>query len=118
MTCRQHWLRFAWKNTWAAQSEAGIQVDTTLMFNDRPGFRSAAATTWAPWNTDTRKEHNLLITPTMLMDSHFYDYQPMTSAERRAAMRHWIGEVRAVSGEIAVVWHPHTLTSDYGWHRI
>jgi hypothetical protein len=26
-----------------------------------------------------------------------------------------VQECRAVSGQIAVLWHPHTLTDDYGW---
>lgn len=115
VTCRQHWLRFAWESTWAAQSEAGIQLDTTLMFNDRPGFRCAAATNWMPWNVKTGQAHNLSVLPTVLMDSHLYDYQQLTDLERRIEMLAWVEEVRAVSGQIAVVWHPHTLTEDYGW---
>ena len=39
----------------------------------------------------------------------------MTASERRAAITAWLGEVHAVGGKIAVVWHPHTLTDDYGW---
>ena len=114
-TCRQHWLRFAWGSTWAAQSQAGIHLDTTLMFNDRPGFRAAVATSWAPWNPATGCAHNLSVLPTVLMDSHLYDYRQMTASERRTAILAWLGEVRAVGGKIAVVWHPHTLTEDYGW---
>jgi len=114
-TCRQHWLRFSWEGTWAAQSQAGIYLDTTLMFNDRPGFRAAVAMSWAPWDSSAGCAHNLSVLPTVLMDSHFYDYHQMTTSERRAAIFAWLGEVRAVGGKIAVVWHPHTLTNDYGW---
>ena len=114
-TCRQHWLRFSWKHTWAAQEDAGIEHDTTLMFNERPGYRASAALAWQPWNQNLGRAHCLTEQPTAMMDSHFYDYQALDTAERKAAMRRWIDETRAVHGQIAVLWHPHTLTEDYGW---
>lgn len=114
-TCRQHWLRYSWGHTLAAQSQAGIHLDTTLMFNDRPGFRAAAAMRWAPWSPEQGGVHHVVVLPTVLMDSHLYDYRQMSATERRAAIAAWLDEVRAVGGAIAVVWHPHTLTNDYGW---
>ncbi len=114
-SCRQHWLRFGWCDTWAAQTAAGFEQDTTLMFNDRPGLRCAAALNWTPWNPLQGRAHDLSELPTMLMDSHFHDYQPMTPAQRRAAFRYWLDEVVAVGGQAAVLWHPHTLARDYGW---
>lgn len=112
---RQHWLRFSWRDTWSAQAQAGIRQDTTLMFNDRPGLRCAAALSWTPWDPQALGAHQITALPTMLMDSHVYDYQLMDAAQRRAAFRHWIGEIVAVGGEAAVLWHPHTITPDYGW---
>lgn len=114
-TCRQHWLRFSWRDTWSAQQAAGLTSDTTLMLNDRPGFRNAAALAWQPWDTSTARAHRLTALPTVLMDSHCYDYQPMTAAERHQSIRGWLDECRVVHGQIAVLWHPHTLTADYGW---
>jgi hypothetical protein len=114
-SCRQHWLRFSWHDTWAAQSAAGFERDLTLMFNDRPGLRTAAAISWAPWNPQLGHAHGVSALPTLLMDSHFYDYAPMNPQQRRAALRRWLGEVAAVGGQAAVLWHPHTLTRDYGW---
>lgn len=113
--CRQHWLRFSWKSTWSAQEKAGIEYDTTLMFNDRSGFRASAALAWQPWNQDSQQAHCLTQLPTVLMDSHLYDYQTLSESERRTSICHWIEEVCAVHGQIAVLWHPHTLTNDYGW---
>lgn len=113
--CRQHWLRFSWQTTWVAQQSAGLLLDTTLMFNDRPGFRNSSALRWHPWQTQAEGQLQLTAMPSIFMDSHFYDYQPMTPAARQSAMRHWIQECHSVSGQAAVLWHPHTLTKDYGW---
>jgi hypothetical protein len=113
--CRQHWLRFSWQDTWRAQEDAGIAHDATLMFNDRPGYRASAALAWQPWNQNRGRAHFLTEQPTVIMDSHFYDYQALDAGERKAAMRRWIDETCVVHGQIAVLWHPHTLTKDYGW---
>lgn len=113
--CRQHWLRFSWNESWRAQERVGIREDTTLMFNDRPGLRNAAALAWHPWQSEPGVMHQLVALPTVIMDSHFYDYQAMTPEERREVMEHWVTECRVVCGQVAVLWHPHTLTADYGW---
>ena len=113
--CRQHWLRFSWRQTWQAQAAAGLQQDSTLMFNDRPGFRTSAALRWHPWDPATGTTHPILALPTVLMDSHCYDYDPMSDQQRREAIQYWIGECRAVRGQVAVLWHPHTLSRDYNW---
>jgi hypothetical protein len=113
--CRQHWLRFSWRDTWASQYKSGMNSDRTLMFNDRPGFRNASAICWRPWNTETSTSHSITAEPSILMDSHFYDYQPLSDIERKEQISYWLSECQAVHGEVAVLWHPHTLTTDYGW---
>ena len=113
--CRQHWLRFGWGKTWSAQVQAGLELDTTLMFNDRPGFRASAALNWHPWNTGKMTTYKLTELPTILMDSHFYDYQEMDEITRPLSLKKYIDEVRLVNGKAAVLWHPHTLSEDYGW---
>jgi len=113
--CRQHWLRFSWKSTWTAQEGAGIKLDSTLMFNNRPGFRASSALAWTPWNTHTNKPHRIISLPPVLMDSHFYDYGKQVKRDVKTELNHWVDECIAVRGEIAVLWHPHTLAKDYDW---
>ena len=112
---RQHWLRFSWESTPKALENAGMKLDTTLMFNDRPGFRVSAALQWRPFNQKDGIRYDMEVLPTVFMDSHFYDYNPMTDEERQKAIAFWIREVQAVRGQIALLWHPHTLSRDYGW---
>lgn len=115
ISCRQHWLRFSWRQTWKAQQAVGLMSDSTLGFNDRPGFRNAAALTFHPWDFDQNAPMQLQVTPLIMMDSHLYDYANLNEEERKKEIIKWIAEVRAVHGTATVLWHSHTLSRDYGW---
>lgn len=113
--CRQHWLRFSWKDTWDAQSEAGIKEDSTLMFNDRAGFRNSSCITWKPWSTNKNEPCGLRCTTSVIMDSHLYDYETLNASQRSNLIHKLSNEIKSVSGESYYLWHPQTLTKDYGW---
>ena len=113
---RQHWLRFAWERTWAAQAAAGLTCDATLMFNDRSGFRNSAAVEWCPWNTLTGSAHEIRTTTSCFMDSHQYDYSDLAGTSP-ITPRTLVDECRAVGGTAEFLWHPHTLDRDYGWQQ-
>ena len=115
--CRQHWLRFSWRDTWESQYSAGFLHDSTLMFNDRTGFRNSAAISWYPWNNLEASAHKIIAEPTIFMDSHFYNYKQMSGEERREAIYKLISECRFVSGTASLLWHPHSLSKDYGWEK-
>ncbi len=114
-SCRQHWLRFSWERTWRAQEDAGLRLDSTLGFNDRPGFRNSAALRFRPWCDERLAPLDLEALPLVLMDSQLHDYQPGARAELAQRIGFWLDEVRAVRGTATVLWHPHTLSGDYGW---
>jgi len=113
--CRQHWLRFSWNDTWQSQARAGLTHDSTLMFNDRSGFRNSCATSWQPWNQLECKAHGITSTTSVVMDSHLFDYNNFNTHERNEYMRSWIKECKEVRGKTYLLWHPQTLTADYGW---
>lgn len=114
-SCRQHWLRFGWLDTWKAQEAAGFSLDTTLGFNDRPGFRNGAAVRFRPWDFETGRSRSIASMPMVLMDSHLYDYASMNPETRVSEIRHWLEEVCETRGSATVIWHVHVLSDDYGW---
>lgn len=107
---RQHWLRFSWRQTWQAQQDAGLLKDATLGFNDKIGFRCAAALEYRPWGLS-----KIVSAPMMIMDSHFYSYEKFGSSQRRAIIKDFINEVVMVGGVACINWHPHTVSDDYNW---
>jgi hypothetical protein len=114
-SCRQHWLRFSWAQTWKAQALAGFVLDSTLGFNDRPGFRNGAALRFHPWCFDSGQPMCLEAVPMVLMDSHLYDYANLTEQERLQQMAYWLEEIRTVRGTASVIWHQRVMSADYGW---
>ncbi len=114
-SCRQHWLRFSWAHTWKAQQSAGLSLDMTLGFNDRPGFRNGAAMRFHPWDFDSKKPMRLVSIPLVLVDSQLYDYLCLIGEEIELEINHWIKEIMATRGAASILWHPHTISDDYGW---
>lgn len=114
---RQHWLRFTWAGTWRAQEAAGLSLDTTLGFNDRPGFRNGAALSMPAWiASEQRASETLTSQPLLLMDSHLFDYHLSDEDTRRATIDRWLDEVKAVKGIATIVWHQRVFhPKDYGW---
>ena len=100
-SCRQHWLRFSWSDTWKIQSEIGLKKDTTLMLNDNPGFRNASALKWYPWNVRLQNAHDIEAQTTILMDSHLYDYKQINDVTREQIITNLVKECEIVHGSAA-----------------
>ena len=108
--CRQHWLMFSFARTWAAQQQAGITEDCTLGFNDRSGFRNGAALAFTPAGSFG----SYRAWPLALMDSHLHDYATCPEAAQKTTL-HILKELWATGGQATILWHPHTISNDYGW---
>ncbi len=114
-SCRQHWLRFSWKKTWQSQQKAGFVLDSTLGFNDRPGFRTGSALQYRPWCFSSGGSQNLQVLPMVLMDSHLYDYGNLSDSDLNTQIAYWVDEIYAVHGTASVIWHQRVMSNDYGW---
>lgn len=115
-SCRQHWLRFSFNDTWKAQETAGFKLDTTLGFNDKPGFRNSAALRMPAWiSSEQRFSDSLETLPMVLMDSHLFDYGQLEVEARQKVIDYYLDEIAFVGGEATVIWHHRVFHSDYGW---
>ncbi|WP_375752272.1 hypothetical protein [Vibrio sp. HN007] len=116
VTCRQHWLRFSFKDTWHTQERCGFTLDTTLGFNDKPGFRNFTAFKFPAFiDVENRFSASLKCLPLILMDSHLYDYEQLTQEQRYSLIDHYLDELESVCGQASVVWHQRVFHKNYGW---
>lgn len=115
-SCRQHWLRFSLKDTWLAQERAGFSLDTTLGFNEKPGFRGSYALKIPAWiSKESRFSKTLAILPMILMDSQLFDYAQSSQFSRRQMIDNILEEVAFVGGEATIIWHQRVFHQDYQW---
>lgn len=105
---RQHWLSLLLDETWPAQAAAGLAVDSSLGFNDRPGFRAGTSLPFRPLDGGGRA-HPLWELPLVLMDSQLFDEQGLEPAAAARQALDALEQVRRVHGLLTLNWHPHTL---------
>lgn len=105
---RQHWLRFLVDETWTAQEQAGFTVDSSLGFNDRPGFRAGTSLPFHPLDAEGRARRVLEL-PLVLMDSQLFDEQGLETRAAARLAQEAVEQVRRVGGLFTLNWHPHTL---------
>ena len=114
--CRQHWLRFSLTHTWKAQEQSGFELDTTLGFNEIPGFRNSTALKMPAWIvSEKRFSDTLNVLPMILMDSHIFDYKQLIQSDRKKIIDEILDEIQFVGGEATVIWHQRVFDNDYNW---
>ena len=68
VSTRQHYLHYEATRTPAAQSQAGLRVDSTLGFNRNLGFRSGTSQPWYAWDAVAGASLPLLEIPLVVLD--------------------------------------------------
>lgn len=114
---RQHFLRFDVAGTFAAQEAAGFDHDSTLGYNETPGFRAGIAGPFHPWNAAARAPHRLLELPLTVMDGSLFRALGLSGAEAAARVQAHLGEVERVGGLAVLLWHPNSADEAHypGW---
>jgi hypothetical protein len=108
---RQHYLRFVAPETWRAQEEAGIDVDSTLAFADSTAFRAGFANSYNPFDFERRVRFKVRETPLTVMETTLLEKEYM-SLNHRAALAEIdrIADlVCRVCGEFILLWHNSSL---------
>jgi hypothetical protein len=113
---RQHWLRYD-EGITPYIHEKLFQYDSTLGWNDVPGFRNGCASRFRPYDHRNQRPFEYFETPMVLMDSHLFDYAPGKEHERLADVLLMLDQLKTINFvHVAINWHPHTCHSDYNWH--
>lgn len=113
---RQHWLRYD-ESVTPYLHEQHFRYDSTLGWNDTPGFRNGCASRFRPYDHKNQRPFEYFETPMVLMDSHLFDYAPGKEHECLADVLLMLNQLKATNSvHVAINWHPHTCHSDYNWH--
>jgi peptidoglycan/xylan/chitin deacetylase (PgdA/CDA1 family) len=111
---RQHWLRFT-EDTLRIQEAIGIEEDSTLGFNELPGFRSGIASAYYPYDFEQQCAFKIKEVPLVLMDSMLFDYSA-TDEPDFSLVSDILNQVVDFSGNVSIDWHQRVSASDYNWH--
>ena len=106
---RQHFLRMHNPETFQELSLAGIQEDFTLAFAHAPGFRSGTAVPYPFYDIEKEEETNLLIRPTIMMDTTLISHLKLSPEKALQRMKILIDACKQSGGDYLSLWHNSNL---------
>jgi hypothetical protein len=116
---RNHYLSFKVPDTWDLLSRAGFGYDTTLGYNDRPGFRNGMCHPFRPFSLATGRPVDIAEIPLTIMDESLF-WGGNTFEEAWPVARRLVDDVAACGGVITLLWHNNVFASGFRrpWTRM
>ena len=103
---RQHYLQFEVPGTWQLWEDMGMEWDSSLTYDDEPGFRTGTCYNYSVYNFLTRKKLNLIEKPLIIMDkSLVFHHQELDQEGLLGMARDLIDQVKKYNGEFVILWH-------------
>ncbi|MDB5103773.1 MAG: hypothetical protein JWP91_1462 [Fibrobacteres bacterium] len=102
---RQHYLRWDAGKTFAGLEAAGVRVDSTLGYNDTPGFRAGTAWPYLWFDCAADRPTPLLEVPLILAEFQIYDPLRFDGEAVRKAMRACMEAACRQGGVFTVLFH-------------
>jgi len=119
---RYHFLRVDPHSNLSHVEAAGFAYDSTLGFNDAPGFRAGIAHPFRPWNLERDSPCDIVEVPLAAMDvtlsaERYLNLSARQAEERLGTLLDWAAEN---GGGFAVLWHSEQYDSAVlpGWDRL
>ncbi len=119
---RYHFLRLDLRRNLSQLEAAGFAYDSTLGFNDAPGFRAGIAHPFRPWDLERDAPCDIVEVPLAAMDvtlsaERYLNLDIQRAGERLSTLLDWAGEH---GGGFAVLWHSEQYDSTMlpGWDRL
>ena len=110
---RQHWLNYYEGRTPYIHTAARIEEDSSLGFNDVPGFRAGAGSIYNPYDHQNNMPFPFKEIPLVMMDSHLYDYSDDYGLDHLQWLFDSISKIK--NAAMSVIWHQRVISKDYGW---
>jgi hypothetical protein len=108
---RQHYLRWENPTTWRNADEAGFDVDSTLGFADRVGFRCGTCYEYPVFDLLRRQPLRLRERPLIAMEVSLRNYQKASLGETGERMTELADTCRRFGGDFVLLWHNDSLVA-------
>jgi hypothetical protein len=102
-----HMSRPFWKSL-EHHEKAGMLYDTSIAFNDAPGYRLGIAYPFHPWSPVLQRPISTIQIPTLLMDGGFFYQRGQTLDGVLEHMSMLLNRLKEYRGVAAIDWHDYT----------
>ncbi len=111
ITVRNHWLSNFKERTWKNQKLAGINIDYSVGFNDKPSMRNSSLISYMPLD-------NLELIPMILMDGQVHNYLQEAPENMINTFKPFIQELKNVGGIASINFHQRFFHNYYGYKDV
>jgi hypothetical protein len=102
-----HLARPMWRSL-AAHEEAGLRFDSSVSFQDLPGYRLGVALPFEPWDPTTQRTIRTLQLPTFVMDTMLASGREEDLEGAVLRFTSLLDRLKAARGIAAIDWHEYT----------
>lgn len=102
---RSHFLKYDIRQTPKILSQIGIELDSTLGFNDHPGFRCGSAMPFKWFDLNTNQEIEIIIAPLIFADHQMQNELFAQSDTFINTMIHYIRQCQKVGAPCTILMH-------------
>jgi hypothetical protein len=102
-----HMTRPFWPSL-QAHADAGLVYDSSVAFNESPGFRLGVGLPFKPWNPLTQREVGTLQLPVVIMDGAFFYERGATVESTLERFGRILDVLKQYEAVAAIDWHEYT----------
>lgn len=117
MFSRQHYLKFIYPDTFLILNDLCIQEDYSLGYADMEGFRCGTCHSFKFFDLLSDMQLSLNMNSLIIMDVTLRDYRKLSANEALDTIQNKYDRVRAVGGNLIILWHNTELLVDYEFYH-
>ncbi len=108
---RQHYLRFQVPQTWRIWSNAKLEIDSSMGYADKAGFRCGVCYDFPVYDLVDRKPLSLLERPLIAMEVTLMQYEKLNPQDAIKVVQELKNEVKKYQGNFVFLWHNSSFNS-------
>lgn len=115
---RQHWLNYE-ENSTPYIHDKIFDLDSTIGWNDRIGFRAGCLSRYRPYDHKNQKAFSFYETPLIVMDSHIFDYNSNNVDQAINSVMQMLQNLQKYKcAHVSIAWHQRVCNEDYMWQYL